>query len=303
MVAAVIGIVFGTVFDMGPAETLVRPVLMVMVFLVFLAVDLDRFGNLFDDIRFTLSSVVLNFVWTPVLAFLIGNMFFPDSLDLRIGLLLLLVTPCTDWYLVFTGLSKGNVFLSSVLLPMNLVLQLVLLPVYLSLFFGESMGMGFMEVFFESMLAIAVPLLFAVVVRCIARYGSLSERVRNGFGNTDQVQLVLLSAAIFFIFSANSTVLLDNVGILVSLVLPLLVFFFTNYAVSVIVSVLNRFDKADTTSLIFTVLARNSPLVLAVVSSMFVDRPLVLLALVVGPLVELPILSIVASYRLRSVSR
>jgi ACR3 family arsenite efflux pump ArsB len=49
---------------------------------------------------------------------------------------MLMVTPCTDWYLVFTGISSGNLTLSAALLPVNLVLQLMLLPIYLFLLAG-----------------------------------------------------------------------------------------------------------------------------------------------------------------------
>lgn len=47
-----------------------------------------------------------------------------------------------------------------------------------------------------------------------------------------------------------------------------------------------------------TTLARNSPVVLAIAA--FPDRPLVAVALVVGPLIELPVLALVANRLLRS---
>mgnify|MGYP003409578518 CR=1 FL=1 len=55
--------------------------------------------------------------------YLLGKVFFPGSLDIRIGLLMLLVTPCTDWYLMFTGLGEGNVELGLSILPLNLILH------------------------------------------------------------------------------------------------------------------------------------------------------------------------------------
>ncbi len=47
---------------------------------------------------------------------------------------MLMVTPCTDWYLIFTEIAKGNVALSTAILPVNLILQVLLLPIYLFLF-------------------------------------------------------------------------------------------------------------------------------------------------------------------------
>ncbi|MGY2726180.1 ACR3 family arsenite efflux pump ArsB [Thermostichus sp. OS-CIW-21] len=48
-----------------------------------------------------------------------------------------------------------------------------------------------------------------------------------------------------------------------------------------------------------TTLARNSPLALAIAASAFPQRPLILLALVIGPLIELPVLTIVAQMLLQ----
>jgi ACR3 family arsenite efflux pump ArsB len=51
---------------------------------------------------------------------------------LWVGFLMLMVTPCTDWYLVFTAVAKGNLALSTALLPVPLVLvvgPLIELPV------------------------------------------------------------------------------------------------------------------------------------------------------------------------------
>ncbi|MBE9108390.1 hypothetical protein IQ273_03020 [Nodosilinea sp. LEGE 07298] len=47
---------------------------------------------------------------------------------------MLMVPPCNDWYLVFTGIAKGNVSFATALLTLNFVLQMLLLPVDLALF-------------------------------------------------------------------------------------------------------------------------------------------------------------------------
>ncbi|PGL74935.1 arsenic resistance protein, partial [Bacillus thuringiensis] len=47
----------------------------------------------------------------------------------------------------------------------------------------------------------------------------------------------------------------------------------------------------DTVSLSLTTLARNSPVALAIAVTAFPDEPLIALALVIGPLIELPVLA------------
>ena len=52
----------------------------------------------------------------------------------------------------------------------------------------------------------------------------------------------------------------------------------------------------DTVSLSLTTLARNSPVALAIAVTAFPDEPLIALALVIGPLIELPVLACVTSF-------
>ena len=46
--------------------------------------------------------------------------------------------PCTDWFVRFTYLGKGDEKRSIAFLPISLHLQLLLLPLYLYLFLGEA---------------------------------------------------------------------------------------------------------------------------------------------------------------------
>ena len=50
----------------------------------------------------------------------------------------------------------------------------------------------------------------------------------------------------------------------------------------------------DTVSLSLTTLARNSPVALAIAVTAFPDEPLIALALVIAPLIELPVLACVS---------
>ena len=51
-----------------------------------------------------------------------------------VGLIFYLVAPCTDWFLGFTKLANGDVDINLAILPINLISQILLLPVYLFLF-------------------------------------------------------------------------------------------------------------------------------------------------------------------------
>jgi ACR3 family arsenite efflux pump ArsB len=67
------------------------------------------------------------------------------------------------------------------------------------------------------------------------------------------------------------------------------------FFVAQIVGKLMKFPKKDTVALNMTTLARNSPpLSLAIAVATFPEQPLISLALVIGPLIELPVLSVIS---------
>ena len=297
--AALIGIALGSIVPIGDASSwLIQLFLMLLLFVLFLSVDLRKMGRSLLNVRFTATALALNFVLTPVVSYLLGIAFFGGSMDLRIGLIMLLVTPCTDWYLVFTGLSRGNVELGMSILPLNLVLQIVLLPVYLMLFVGSEIHMDAWAMVLDMAQILVVPFVLSVIVK--AAVGR-----RESFGgfmsaHGDNLQLLFLCLAVVVMFVSESVTLFENPVLLVEMFVPLLIFFALLLSVSQAVGRLEGFPYADRAALTFTSMARNSPLSLAIAVVAFPDMPLVSLALVIGPLIELPILSLTSWGLLRT---
>lgn len=301
IVAALAGIVLGLNTSISDGSgMLIEPFLMVLLFAIFLKIDVRDIGKSFRNTKFTAISLIINFIWTPIFAVLLGVLFLGDSMDMRIGLLMLLVTPCTDWYLVFTNMSKGNVPLSTSILPLNLVIQMVLLPVYLFLFLGtgSSLDMGAMA--WSIVYVLVIPFVLANIVKLIVAKAGKSENLKGMLErHGDDVQLLFLCLAVVVMFASQGQMIIDNPILLVKMLVPLGIFFLVNFLIAQFVGRKMGFDHPDTTSLTFTTLARNSPLALAIAVAAFPNDPLIALVLIVGPLIELPVLSVVSNVLLR----
>lgn len=291
--AALLGLLLGAVTPFGSvSSSLIEVFLMLLLYILFLSIDLKQIKKSFTNIRFTLSAVIINFVFTPLFGYLLGKIFFPGSLDIRIGLLMLLVTPCTDWYLVFTGLSKGNVELGMSILTLNLVLQIVLLPVYLLVLIGSEVTMDVGSLVSSVAMVLVIPFVLAYITKLMTKN---SEKFKNFLSEQgDNLQLLFLCLAVVVMFASEGKNLLDNPLLLAQMFIPLLIFFAVLFFVAQIVGRLMNFPKKDTVALNMTTLARNSPLSLAIAVVTFPAQPLVSLALVIGPLIELPVLSVIS---------
>jgi arsenite transporter len=252
---------------------------------------MEEIKNAFRNLKFTWTSIIINFVWTPILAWLLAMGFLSDHPALYIGFIMLMVTPCTDWYLIFTGIAKGNVAISAAILPLNLILQVFLLPVYL-LMFGGSTGVIEFSFLMESMLiTLFLPLVLAVMTKFFLRG---KEQAREKFiAKLSVLPIIILSLAILAMFASQGQLLLDNLDLMWQITMPILLFFAVNFLVSQKAGQLMGFRRSDRVSLSLTTLARNSPIALAIAMTAFPDQPLAALTLAVGPLLELPILALV----------
>lgn len=292
--AALLGLVLGAITPLGDVSSgLIEVFLMLLLYILFLSIDLKQIKKSFTNIRFTISAVTINFIFTPVLSYMLGKIFFAGSLDIRIGLLMLLVTPCTDWYLVFTGLSKGNVELGMSILPLNLILQILLLPVYLLVFIGSEVTMDIELILGSISMVLVIPFIASYATK---RFTVNHTRWGNFISSQgDNLQLLFLSLAVIVMFASEGRNLLENPFLLLEMFVPLLVFFVLVFFVAQTVGRMQHFSKRDTIALNFTTLARNSPLSLAIAVVTFPDQPLISLALVIGPLIELPVLALISN--------
>lgn len=300
--AVLVGTVVGLAADVGDtADAVVVPALVTLLLLTFLGVDLRALRalrGLRTSTRTAVASLVLNFVWAPALAGMLGWLLLSGHPDLRVGLVMLLVTPCTDWYLVFTASARGNVALGAALLPPNLVLQLVLLPVFVAGLAGAEGTVPLGDLAMGTLLVLGVPLIGSSLLRGATARSDGAERALRSLAQAEGLRLALLAVAVAALFAAHATTVIDHPGSFARLVLPLAVFFAGAYLVASVVSSWLRLQHTERVTLTMTTMARNSPVALAVAAAAFPDRPLVVVALVVGPLLELPVLALAAS-RLR----
>lgn len=274
------------------ASGLIIPALMAMLFGLFLAIPLKDLRAGFLNFKFTATSLVLNFIWIPILGWWLSGFFLADSPALRLGYMMLLVTPCTDWYLVFTGLARGNVALSAALLPVNLVVQVALLPAYILIFSGLTGRVDLELLAWSIFLVIGLPFGLAQAARRWLVEGGRPRQALSQIFSGGQFWFLCL--AIWAMFASQAGLLAGQNSLFLKMLWPVALFFIINFVVGRLTARLMKFSFADSVSLSLTTLARNSPISLGIAVTAFPQEPLIALALVIGPLIELPFLAVIA---------
>ena len=74
-----------------------------------------------------------NFVWAPLVGWLLATIFLSDSL-LALGFLLVMVVPCSSMAIGYPRLAKGDLELATVVVALSFVLAIVAVPLWMTLF-------------------------------------------------------------------------------------------------------------------------------------------------------------------------
>lgn len=291
--AIIIGLIFSNMQTIAQnTGNLINIFLCLMLFGLFLEVPLNELKDSFKNTKFTATSLIVNFIWTPLFGYFLGSLFLKGNVDVMIGFFMLILTPCTDWYLVFTKLAKGDLTLSLSILPINLVLQIILLPIYLVIFFSSANTMDYAQLAHSLLIVIVIPFIAAQIVKFILN-SDLKEKADEVFSN---LQICFLALAVFCIFASQGELLFTNLDSVITIFVPLIIFFIANTIIDLLLSEKINFIYEEYASLTMTTLARNSPLALAIAINSFPGHELISIALVIGPLIELPVLYVVSRF-------
>lgn len=154
----------------------VTPTIAVLMYAMFLQIPFLDLRNGLANKRFMAALLTANFVAIPLLVWAL-TMGITNHPAILVGALLVLLTPCIDYVVVFTHIGKGDSKLTLAATPLLLLLQLVLLPLYLAFMLGNDSAVvisvgPFVEAF---VVLIALPLVLAVATAAGAKRSRVVE--------------------------------------------------------------------------------------------------------------------------------
>lgn len=286
LVAAVSGLVLGTVLpDIGGSlDFLVWPVLALLLFATFSQVPLAAIPETFRDGRFLATVIAGNFVLLPLIVWVLVSL-TPDDDALRLGLLLVLLVPCTDWFITFTQLGRGDTARSTAVAPLLLLVQLGMLPVYLWLMAGpETASVFSVGEIWPAFLVLLVPLAAATVIEFRLRRHPAGERVRDRLGYGP---VPLLSLVIFLVAAGHAGPAGEALHVVPVVIAVATAFLVSALVLAKVLGAVLRLPVEQGRTLAFTFGTRNSFIVLPFALSLSAGWEVVAVVVVMQSLVEL----------------
>ncbi|MEQ4521133.1 arsenic resistance protein [Nocardioides kribbensis] len=266
-------------------EHAINPVLALLLFATFLGVPLVEVGRAFGDLRFLAAVLGGNFLVVPLLAFGLSR-FVADDRGLTLGVLLVLLTPCIDYVIVFAGLAGGARARLLAAAPLLMLAQVLLLPAYLLLFAGGDVlavvePAPFVEAF---LVLIVVPLAAAALVQALGRRHRSGRAVERATAGA-MVPLMMLTLTVVI---GSQIAAVGSEALQLARLVPLYAAFVVlAVPVGLVVGRSAGLDVPGTRAAVFSVTTRNSLVVLPLALALPEPLALAPLAVVTQTMVEL----------------
>jgi len=286
-----VAVLFAVVVALGRPRTssslelLVNPVLAVLLYVTFLEIPFVRIRRAFRNRRFMLAALGMNFLIVPVVVFGLTRI-LPQESVIRVGVFMVLLTPCIDYVITFTELAGGNSEQITAATPALMLIQLLVLPLYLWLFVGRQVA-EFIEAgpFIEAFVVIiALPLTLAWATEHWAARSARGEALQDAMG---WLPVPMMCVTLFVVIGSQLPRVQDSIG-QVAAVIPVYVAFL------VIMPLLGRLaagllemDVGESRALVFTSVTRNSLVILPLALALPSEYALAPAVVVTQTLVEL----------------
>jgi ACR3 family arsenite efflux pump ArsB len=261
----------------GALEQAINPVIGLLLYATFLGIPFAAIGTAIRDLRFMATVLILNFAVVPVVVFALTRFIAADQ-ALLIGVLMVLLTPCIDYVIVFTGLAGGASDRLLAAAPVLMLVQMLLLPLYLMVFVGpDIVSVIHPGPFVQALVGfIVVPLALAALTQALARRAK-AGRVIMALMHTLMVPLMMATLAV--VVGSQIVGVRQELGALLAVVPLYAAFLLVMVPVGMLAARQARLDVPASRAVVFSGATRNSLVILPL--ALALPEPLALAALVV----------------------
>ena len=266
--------------------TLVTPAIAVLMYAMFLQIPFLDLRQGLGNKRFMAALLLANFILIPLLVWALTRG-LADHPAILIGALLVLLTPCIDYVVVFTHIGKGDSRLMLAATPVLLLLQLLLLPVYLGVMLGAQsqvvVAVGpFVEAF---LLLIVAPMILAVLTTSLSRRSGLVSAWNDAWA---WLPVPAMALVLMVVIGSQITAVVRDIGLLAPVIPVYIGFLLLAPLMGALASRLFKLPATTARAVTFSASTRNSLVVLPLALALPEDiRGLAAAAVITQTLVEL----------------
>lgn len=275
--------------------------LILMMYPPLVKVDYTLLPMAFKDKKVLSLSLLLNWIISPILMFVLAIIFLREEPDYMIGLILIGLARCIAMVIVWNDLAKGNREYGALLIALNSIFQLVFYSFYVWLFINvlpQKLSLGNFNVSVpmkDVTESVFIYLGIPFIAGFLSRYFLIKLKGKEWFNRkfipaVSPITLYALLFTIVLMFSLKGDKILELPMDVVKVAIPLVIYFVLTFFISFFISKALKVPYDKNASIAFTATGNNFELAIAVAIAVFGIHSSQAFVGVIGPLVEVPVL-------------
>ena len=238
-------------------------------------------------------SIIINFLISPLIAYILGLLFLNDEPFMKLGLMLVALIPTSGMTATWTERSKGNLKVALAIIAVSLILVIISLPLLLPLLAENILEVTPWFIFQRIILVIIFPLTLGDITRrlIIAKRGlEYFKKKKPLFSGLSSTGLLIV---LFLIMSLDANTMLINHPLLtIKSLIPLIFYYAAMFILSTALTY--KFDYSIAIAIVFGTSVRYLALALGIVIPLLgnnTNSSLVVLVVALAFFVQVPFAS------------
>ena len=286
-----------------PKWVLLTIVIFLIIYPVMINTSFEEVFAHFKEPRPIFCSLVINFIFSPIIAWGLTRLLLPGRPELSAALFIIALLPTSAMSAAWTAFSGARMSTALYLIPANLLFAAFIgLPFIFPLLVGDAVSVNKLLIIKNILMVFLLPLILGDLTRrAIIRIKGLEvyqKNIKPELGGISALGVLLL---LFLVMSLKrNTILLDNLGMILVILAPVLLYYLLMYAAAIAWSLFlikrGILPGEKAVVIIYTSVARHINIGLALVLSTFPleSASLMILLLIVGYILQVPTLAIYA---------